>query len=520
VTFGQTPRQSDLLKGTAAFVGDRVGENSIWAVLHREGHRLFPDELFADLFTVTGRRSVPPQIVATVMVLQRLHGLSDREAVEAFEFDARWKFACGGLAFDHPGFVHTVLVDMRARLARSDRPRRIFEVSLDAARRAGIMSAKRVLDSTPLYDAVATQDTVTLIRSAVRRLLAVADSGLETELRAVLTRDDDYLSAGKPVCDWDDKVARANLVGELAADAYACLGVLDGRSLNGDVAEAAELLATVVGQDLETDENGRFRIAHKVAKDRVISTVDPDARHGRKTQARGFDGYKGHAAVDPDSEIVTDTVVTPGNAGDGTVATDLIDDLSDADAEVRTVYGDNAYGTGEFQEFLGDAGIESRCKTQSASPVGGMFSKERFNIDLAASTVSCPNGITVVIRRRSNGHGEAEFGRHCETCAVRSECTTAKTGRRIAIGIHEAALAHARSRQQDPIWRADYRSTRPKVERKLAHLMRRRHGGRRARVRGTTKVDADFNLLAAATNLARLAVLGLHSTTTGWTVIN
>jgi Transposase DDE domain/Transposase domain (DUF772) len=528
VTLGQTPRQSDLLTGTAAFVGERVGENSIWAVLHRDGHRLFPDELFADLFTVTGRRSVPPQIVATVMVLQRLHGLSDREAVEAFEFDARWKFACGGLAFDHPGFVHTVLVDMRARLARSDRPRRIFEVSLDAARGAGIMSAKRVLDSTPLYDAVATQDTVTLIRSAIRRLLTVAGRELEAELRAVLVRDDDYRSAGKPVCDWDDRAARHDLIGELAGDAYACLGVLDGRSLNDDVAEAAELLATVVGQDLETGEDGRFRIARKVAKDRVISTVDPDARHGRKTQARGFDGYKGHAAVDPDSEIVTDTIVTAGNVGDGTVATDLIDDLNthddlnaDADAdEVRTVYGDNAYGTGEFQEFLGDAGIESRCKTQSASPAGGMFSKERFDIDLAAGTVSCPNGITVVIKQRSDGAGVAEFNKHCSTCPLRSECTNAKAGRRITIGIHEAALAHARARQQDPIWRADYRATRPKVERKLAHLMRRRHGGRRARVRGTTKVDADFNLLAAATNLARLAVLGLHSTTTGWTVIN
>jgi hypothetical protein len=200
VTLGQTPRQSDLLKGTAAFVGERVGEDSIWSVLHREGHRLFPDELFVDLFTSSGRRSVPPQIVATVMVLQRLHGLSDREAVEAFEFDARWKYACGGLAFDHPGFVHTVLVDMRARLACSDRPRRIFEVSLDAARRAGVVSAKRVLDSTPLYDAVATQDTVTLIRSAIRRLLAVADAGLRAELRAVLSRDDDYVKAGKPVC--------------------------------------------------------------------------------------------------------------------------------------------------------------------------------------------------------------------------------------------------------------------------------------------------------------------------------
>ena len=119
MTVGLAPRQADLMKGTASFVAGRVKENSIFAVLHRECHVLFADELFADLFAGTGRRSVPPRIVAVVMVLQRLFGLSDRDAVEAFEFDARWKYAAGGLDFDYPGFAHTVLVDMRARLAAS-----------------------------------------------------------------------------------------------------------------------------------------------------------------------------------------------------------------------------------------------------------------------------------------------------------------------------------------------------------------------------------------------------------------
>ncbi len=139
MTVGVTPSQADLIKSTASFVEDRVRENSVWAVLHRECHRLFPDDMFADLFASTGRRSVPPRIVAVVMVLQKWHGLSDREAVEAFEFDARWKYACGGLDFDYPGFVHTVLVDMRARLARSQYPKRIFEVTLDAASAAGVV---------------------------------------------------------------------------------------------------------------------------------------------------------------------------------------------------------------------------------------------------------------------------------------------------------------------------------------------------------------------------------------------
>lgn len=506
------------MKGTANFVQGRVNDDSIWAVLHRECHALFPDELFADLFTSTGRRSVPPRIVAVVMVLQRLFGLSDREAVQAFEFDARWKYACGGLDFDYPGFAHTVLVDMRARLAASERPKRIFEVTLDAAREAGVVSAKRVLDSTPLYDAVATQDTVTMIRSAIRLLLAAADVMLESELRAVLGRDDDYASGGKPTCDWNDPAEREQLVAELAGDGFACLGVLDGRDLAEAVTEAGELLATVLGQDLEEGDDGRFRIARRVAKDRIISTVDPDARHGHKTQARGFDGYKGHVAVDPDSEIITDTIVTAGNAGDASVAEELIDDILDDEdrGEDTKVYGDSAYGTGEFQQRLDDADIDSGCRTQPPSAPAGRFGKDRFDVDLDRDTVSCPNNVTVTIRRGADGGGVAYFAEHCVTCPLRDRCTDAAGGRTIRVNEFEAALATARQRQADPDWQADYRANRPKVERKLAHLVRRRHGGRRARVRGQRKVDADFNLLAAATNLARLAALGLRSTTTGW----
>jgi hypothetical protein len=520
VTLGLAPCQADLVKGTTDFVGGRVRDDSIWAVLHRECHVLFSDGLFADLFTSTGRRSVPPRIVATVMVLQRLFGLSDREAVEAFEFDARWKFACGGLDFDYPGFVHTVLVDMRARLARSERPRRIFEVSLGAAREAGIVSAKRVLDSTPLYDAVATQDTVTMIRSAIRQLLAAADATLENELRAVLRRDDDYRSGGKPTCDWDDPTAREQLVAALAADGYACLGVLDGRDLPPEVAQAAELLATVLGQDLEADDDGRFRIARKVARDRMVSTVDPDTRHGHKTRARGFDGYKGHVAVDPDSEIITETTVTAGNAGDGSVAEDLIEDLlaEDEHSDDIIVFGDSAYGGGEFQQRLDDEDIASGCRTQPPSAPAGRFGKDRFAVNLNDDTVTCPAGVTVSIRRGVHGDGIAHFAEHCTTCPIRVQCTDSTAGRTISVNVYEAALARARQRQQDPEWQAAYRANRPKVERKLAHLMRRRHGGRRARVRGRPRVDADFNLLAAAVNLARLATLGVRSTATGWAI--
>lgn len=277
----------------------------------------------------------------------------------------------------------------------------------------------------------------------------------------------------------------------------------------------------MLGQDLEEAGDNVLRIAHQVAPDRVISTVDPDARHGHKTVHRGFDGYKGHVAVDPDSEIITDTIVTPGNASDASVAEELINDLlgdRDEGGDGATVFGDSAYGTGEFQQHLDDNDIDSRCRTQPPAPrPGGLFNKDKFNVDLDADTVTCPAGVTVSIRRGAHGDGVAHFAEHCATCPLRADCTDAAGGRRISVGVFEAALARARQHQTDPNWRADYRANRPKVERKLAHLMRRRHGGRRARVRGRPKVDADFNLLAAAANMARLAALGLRSTTTGWT---
>jgi len=517
-------RQGDLFDDLNRFCERALSESSVYALLNRERDRLFPDELFADLFSDRGRCSVPPCVVATVMVLQRLEGLSDREAVDRYAFDARWRYAAGVGGYAGDGwaqFAHTVLVDMRARLAASADPRRIFRVALDAASAAGLVGTKRVLDSTPLYDAVATMDTITLIRSAIRGLLKAAGDELGVVLRAVLASGDDYASSAKPQVDWDDAAARAELVDSRARDGYACLEVLEGRQVGPLVTDAAVLLATVLGQDLETSDDGTFAIARRVAKDRIISTVDPQARHGHKTQARGFDGYKGHVAVDPDSEIITDTVVSAGNVGDAAVATDLIGDLLGSDSDVpdgAAVYGDSAYGTGEFQDTLAGNDIVSRCKTQPPTAPGGRFAKDRFDVDLGSDSVTCPAGQTATIRRGKDGDGMAYFGGACTGCPLRAQCTNSRAGRTIGVGRYEQRLADARQQQQDPAWVADYRATRPKVERKLGHLMRRKHGGRRARMRGRVKIDADFRLLAAARNLARLAALRVRSTTTGWAV--
>ena len=258
-----------------------------------------------------------------------------------------------------------------------------------------------------------------------------------------------------------------------------------------------------MGQDLDHDGDGVFRIARRVAKDRVISTVDPDARHGHKTSARGFDGYKGHLALDPDSEIVTATEVSAANAGDAEPATDLLADelpeVTDARAgagddggddpnsgagggagapespapsgDGPAVYGDSGYGTGPLLARLETAGAQIFTKVQPPNAPGGRFAKGRFIIDLTTGAVTCPGRVSAPIRPAKGGGGIAVFGTTCAGCPLATQCTTSPGGRTITISAYEQQLARARAAQADPAWVAEYKATRPKVERKIGHLM-------------------------------------------------
>src|SRR5512132_1008980 len=191
-------------------------------------------------------------------------------------------------------------------------------------------------------------------------LLRVCPPALEAKVRGLLVREDDYRAPGKPACDWTDRAAREELVDALVRDAYRAHYALRDQRLDPRVAEAAALLATVTGQDIEETTDGRFRIFEGTAPDRVISTVDPQARHGHKTAAHGFDGYKGHIAIDPDSEVITAAEVSPATSGDAAVAPILLDDLTPArdggPATRAVVYGDSAYGTGTNLAWLDTTG--------------------------------------------------------------------------------------------------------------------------------------------------------------------
>lgn len=241
--------------------------------------------------------------------------------------------------------------------------------------------------------------------------------------------------------------------------------------------------------------------------------------------------------------MITATTVTAGNTGDAASAADLLagdlpapaadvaeagvpegdvpagpDGADDDDGEEPlAVFGDAAYGAGELLDQLEKAGADIGCKVQPPAAPGGRFAKDAFGIDLQEGTVTCPAG-QIAPLRPSGGARIASFGAACASCPLAAQCTTSRTGRTVTAGPYEEQLTRARSAQRDPDWKASYRATRPRVERKIGHLMRRRHGGRRARVRGTVKVTADFAMLATAVSLARLGVLGIASHNGTWAV--
>ena len=261
-----------------------------------------------------GRPSVPATQMAAVMTLQALHDYSDRETAEAVRFDVRWKAAIGA-ALDDPGFDPSTLVYWRRRIAKSGRPHRVNNAVKKIVEQTGILKGRRrrAVDSTILADAVATQNTVTQLISAIRRV-AREVPGAEEQIAVVCTGHD-YSKPGKPKIDWDDPAAKDALVSALVNDANALVEAFAGADLDEEAASAVALLALVAGQDVEPAEgsdgtDGRWRIARKVAEDRVISAVDPDARHTRKSREARRDGYRAHVAADPETGIITDEKLT------------------------------------------------------------------------------------------------------------------------------------------------------------------------------------------------------------------
>lgn len=486
------------LLDAAALCRKLVPEGSVEAFLADHRQELFPNELFADLFpSGRGRPSVPADVIASVMVLQALEGLSDRDASRALRDRISWKVACG-LALDDEGFHPSVLTYWRTRLRSSKRPERIFDAVRRVVDATGVLRGKtrRALDSTLLDDAVATQDTVTQLISAIRLVRRAVPGAAGVALGA-----HDYDAGTKPVIAWDDPVAKQELVSALVGDALALVETLGGAELTTEQSDAVGLLALVAGQDVEpAEEEGTWQIAERVAPDRVISTIDPEARHMHKSRSSYRDGYKAHIAVEPETGLVTAAALTPANAADGPVGVALLV----GEEPGLEVLADSAYGSGEVRAALAEAKHRTLIKAIPLHPaVPAGFTLDDFTIDTARGVVTCPQGITVPITRRGN----AVFGPRCRGCPVRDRCTRSREGRTIRVHPHHDLLFAARRDAETQQFQHSYRRHRPMAERSIAWLVA--HGHRRVRYRGVACNQMGLSLRIAAINLRRLIKLGL-----------
>jgi hypothetical protein len=381
----------------------------------------------------------------------------------------------------------------------------------------GVLAGKtrRALDSTVLDDAVATQDTVTQLIAAIRRVRREVPGAAEV-VEAHCTAHD-YDDPGKPAIAWNDKSARDLLVDALVGDAHRVLGYLPEQELAPRAAEAAALLALIAGQDVEPVEgsdgtDGQWRIARQVVPERVISTVDPDTRHAHKTVHNRQDGFKAHIAIEPDTGIITDCALRPASGTANHEAVVGVELLEGEDCGLQ-VLGDSAYGTAAARVALAEAGHSALIKPiPLRTAIEDGFTRDDFLVDEAAGHVTCPAGHTVAITRTR----KVFFRTRCRDCPLRTRCTTSQRGRELTLHEHDSILYTARRQAETPEFQTVYRQYRPMVERSIAWIVR---GNRKLRYRGTAKNNSWLHHRAAAINLRRLIVLGLTHTGTTWAIV-
>ena len=480
--------------------------------LHR--HELFDEEFQAELAEAyadrpKGQPPVPPAQLALATILQAYTGVSDDEVIEATIMDRRWQLVLDCLDADQPPFSKGTLVSFRRRLIEQNLDRRLIERTVALAARTGGFGARALraaLDSSPLWGAGRVEDTLNLMGHALRKALGViavmqgrgqaagtaivaAQAGVPqltaSSLKAALDRD------------WDDPGAR----GQALAEVLGCLGRVEAFAagqLGGEAAQVAMATACQV-RDQDVDFSGPAPALRRgVAKDRRISVEDSQMRHGRKSRSVLFDGYKRHVLTDLDTDLVTAVGITPANAPEASVTSDISADLEAAGLTLAELHIDRAYLSSALVRDRGPD-LAIFCKAWRVRNTTGRFPKGQFTLDFAAGQLTCPASVSMPFQPGKTVHFPKDT---CAACPLRARCTTSSNGRSVSIHPDEALLADLRQRQQTPAGRAKLRE-RVTVEHTLAHVGHWQ--GRRARYRGTRKNLFDLRRVAVVHNLHVIA---------------
>ncbi len=525
--LGKRPAQRGLFEADHLYL-DWVGQDTFYGVLASLRGELFRDEDFAFLYCPdNGRRSVPPSLLATALLLQAHDRVSDAEAASRARYDIRWKVALG-VEIEEAPFAKSTLQLFRAQLILHDQARTVFVRSLEYARGVGYLKGRRMtvaLDTTSILGRGAVKDTYNLLADGIKKLartLARRVEQVQPEAWAEEHGLGRYFASsikGQAEIDWDDADARQEFLRGIVQDADRLLAMAreaverlpKGSDQTRQILEAAALLAQLLWQDIERQEDGGPELKRGVAKDRIVSVHDPEMRHGRKSSSKRFDGHKLAIAVEPESQLITAVEVLPGNAPDREKALDLVEESEqNTGMEAEEAIGDCAYGDGMTRQQFEDAGRKLVAKVAPRRN-GKHFSKDAFEIDLEAMTCRCPAG-QVTSKLVSRGQyrdqdGQKRPGRAfqfpgevCEACELRPQCTRAGPGKGRTVALHpqERLLQEARALQDSPKFR-EYNEKRQVAEHRLARLVQL--GMRQARYFGRKKTLFQAQMAATVANL-------------------
>ena len=502
----------------------RVPGDSFYAQMGAVYGQLFRDEDLAMMYDPdTGRPSLPPSLMSGVLLLQFHDNVSDDEAVQRLLFDLRWKVALG-LPLDFAGFDPSSLSIFRKRLLENGQERYAFDRFIQVGREAGLIADKVTLltDTTSVKGAGGVQNTYTLLRKGMRKLLAAMGyhlpgkrHGLGEQAQYLV---ETYLDRDKKAeIDWSDAAQRQAQLNVLVADVEAVLELALEHSDAQEVRRVGWLLSKILGDDVEQNAEGIAHLSQGTAEDRIVSLTDPEMRHGRKSAAHRFDGFKASVSIDQESELILDIGDLDANAGDGQALMPSIEQVeAHAGVVVERAIGDGAYVTGDNL-----AACASHCDAQGQprpidlvgplrQPKNPEVDKSAFQIDLEGQTCICPQGHTVVGQVVKDKQGrevlKCTFERpDCEICPRFKSCVhSKKTGRTVTTHAHEALLQQARVRQRAEGFKALY-NPRSVVERIISELVY--HGLRQTRYIGERKRRLQRLWTAAAVNLKRLFTL-------------
>ena len=481
--------------------------------------QLFDDDHFVDFYVQgKGRPSVPPSLLALVMLMQTQEGVSDAEAIERSCFDLRWAAVLRREA-GTPLCAKSTLQLFRAHLLLHDKLGLLLRSSLDEARRNGLLQGKHLraaVDTKPMLGQGAVEDTYNLLATGMRQLARAIAQSRGQKLDAFVKKHGlESLTTpsikGSVDIDWSDCDARSAFLTGLVSEAKRLMKMADANDER--IKESAGLLEQLLLQDVEekpdTDGTLRAHIKDGTPKGRIPSATDPEQRHGRKSKSKRFTGFKSSVAVDSESSLVLAVDVLPGDAGD---ATDLLQLVHEAEANsgcaIDETLGDCAYGGGATRQQFKDAGRELRAKVPAESDSGAVFPKSAFDIELpqsgesfALAVVTCPgNQVAERATAHSDGAATFYFDGKCTGCSYREICTSSQTGRSLRVHAQEDLLQQARTFQNSPEGRAVLRK-RLVVENALARLSHLGIG--QGRYKGREKSRFQLTLAATVANLRR-----------------